>query len=812
MYRVDGKNIPIPRITSTYFKNLSVKSAKDTFGLSYLAKFIVFFLTYALYFSDIMQSILLDILPEFFFKYLNAPAYLIALTVGLFYIIENLVPMAIQLLHDAIMLDFNNPVVTFMYIYVVSMFIFDCFDVIDFAALKYSGRNLVNMFTYPIATIVLSFIQFVIAIVISIPVGTIICLIIFMFYATSIFIYPFYSMFFVKDDNAKEKGINLFFRAIAGFIFLPNTFEDINKYLQKSFKTNTGIPEEEKTLLDKFMIVMNMIFVSIYSNIYYIMNIILLSFSIADYSKNIQTSALRGNLIAMDSITIAIFLVLIFSNTAANINNFGKQEGYTKEELTTNENNDDELEELRGLAQNYGFTIPKKGKLKLFSAIKGINKLNLANAGKVSTIASAYGLNVANATKLNDLAKEKGFDMAHASKLKDLARENGLDVAGVSKLAHLAKEKGMDFTNVDKLADLAKENGIDHDQISKLAGLAATNGFDLANAANMVELAKQNGLDLDDAVKLSDLVKADGLDLADASNFINHAKAGAFGDMIAVKKSTDKDIASDITSAISNAIDNAKKDKATPKPTNSIEKGLTSLGASISEAANSLSTSTSEAINTVAEDTTTTLPVGSTVPTNSSAFGYIIKHPVTILVNLPPNIIGFIVFFISWILLLFDYFFYIGSMLSYILSFLSYIFPICLHLFFNIILPIIATFVTGDLSAFNVNDASNSGFFSRFALNPSSIYTRNYDKSFSIFSQLFSFRYINYVLNVKTFLFDTLPTFVFMSIYFLILGLVYLCLAAVGLAGLFIPVFGWSVSFFAVMMIAKLSGKEIRFH
>lgn len=729
MYKdANKKSIPIPRITSTFFKNLSVKSAESTMGFSYAAKFIVYTCTYALYFSDIMQSILLDILPQFFTTFLNAPAYLIALTIGLFYIIENLVPNAIQLLHDAIMLDFNNPVVTFMYIFVVSMFIFDCFDVIDFSALKYSGRNLISMFTYPITTIVLSFIQFVIAVVISIPIGTFVCLIIFLFYATSIFLYPICA-----------RDINLFIRSIAGFMFLPNTFQDINKYLQKSFKTNTGIPEEEKTLLDKFMIVMNMIFVTLYSNIYYLLNIILLSFSIADYSKNIQTSALKGNLIAADSITMALFLALIFANTAANLNNFGNQKETTETENMSEAVDNEEFDGLEYLAKENGYHLANATIM---------NVLKNTNAAKLGNIAAAYGIDIASAVKLYDLTQEKRLKLTHACKWDDLVKSKGLHFDNITTLIDLAEENGL---KQNKLVDLAKEKKMDHENVNKLVDLANTYGFNLANAAKINDIAKENRLDITNACKMDELAKEYGLELADASDFIKRAKTGKFGNLVTVKKSTNKDIASTITTAISNAINPVKNSMPISDPRNSIEENI----GSIEETASSFLEKTTKTLSSSGDAMHAVIRAVSTIDPIAIAIG---------ILNIVPNVISFAMFLIYWILLVLDYYLYIYSIPACILSLFSLIGSLILS-FISLSIYFILLII---FSIVGMSPGRLTNYIFGF-YRPDYFHTRHYENytTFDLFSLPFRYQYKEY--SIVRYL--TLGLFYLIASPFFIIGL-----------------------------------------
>jgi hypothetical protein len=288
----DGERIKIPRITSNFVKDYSTKSAADTLGMSLVAKSVVYFLTYALYFSDILQTLILDVFPEYFLMFLNAPSYMIAIFIALIFVIDNMVPFLIQFFTDVIMLNTTNSFVNMMYFFVIFMFIIECFGSFDVRTFTYSTNNLVWTLSNPITSLVLGIIQFIIAIMISVPVGAVLCMILFIFYSFSIFLYPITVFKF-------EKLFEVF-----------GMFSKIDGYLKRSFQLDFDPNDENLDMMQKTKVIFTVLFDFANSYIYYIANIVMLSFSTDDYTKNISSKFLKTNLLLINGALLFMFVAL----------------------------------------------------------------------------------------------------------------------------------------------------------------------------------------------------------------------------------------------------------------------------------------------------------------------------------------------------------------------------------------------------------------------------------------------------------------------------------------------------------------------
>jgi len=288
----DGQRIKIPRLTSNFFKDYSTKAASATLGMSYAAKAIVFFMNYGLYFSDIMQTLILDVLPEYFLLFLNAPAYMITVFIILIFVIENMVPFMIQFFTDVIMLNTTNSFVNMMYFFVIFMYIIECFGTFDVRTFTYSANNLMWTLMNPLTSLVLGIIQFIIVIMISVPVGAVLCFILFIFYAFSIFLYPITIFKFEK------------------LFYVFGMFENIDKYLKRSFQLNFDPNDDDLDMVQKTQVILTFIFDFVNSYIYYIANIVMFSFSTKDYSDLINSKILRMNLLLINSSLLMMYIGL----------------------------------------------------------------------------------------------------------------------------------------------------------------------------------------------------------------------------------------------------------------------------------------------------------------------------------------------------------------------------------------------------------------------------------------------------------------------------------------------------------------------
>jgi hypothetical protein len=104
------KNIYIPRFTSDALRIMTLNR-----GYGFIVKPLVFLFIYALYFSDMLQSYIYDKMPYYFLTYLNPPAYMITVFLGLVYILEHARSFCFNFIRDIVMMNTSNTIVNTMY-------------------------------------------------------------------------------------------------------------------------------------------------------------------------------------------------------------------------------------------------------------------------------------------------------------------------------------------------------------------------------------------------------------------------------------------------------------------------------------------------------------------------------------------------------------------------------------------------------------------------------------------------------------------------------------------------------------------------
>jgi hypothetical protein len=144
----------------------------------------------------------------------------------------------------------------------------------------------------PLTSLVLGIIQFIIVIMISVPVGAVLCFILFIFYAFSIFLYPITIFKFEK------------------LFYVFGMFENIDKYLKRSFQLNFDPNDDDLDMVQKTQVILTFIFDFVNSYIYYIANIVMFSFSTKDYSDLINSKILRMNLLLINSSLLMMYIGL----------------------------------------------------------------------------------------------------------------------------------------------------------------------------------------------------------------------------------------------------------------------------------------------------------------------------------------------------------------------------------------------------------------------------------------------------------------------------------------------------------------------
>jgi len=421
----NGERIPMFKIVTDDIKNKSVKEFQPY-------KVILFFFTYALYIAEFIQTILIDILPEYFTIFLNAPAFMILSFLSLIYIIEVFVPTLRTFLIDVIMLNTKNTFVNLAYFYVLATYFIDFMVIINISTFVYSVDNILQTFQSPLTSFILGIFRFIIILSISVPVGLALTIVLCLFYFTSIITYPLSTM------------------NISKIMDTVNTVSNINAFIKKSFLLSFKADKKDLTVVEKAQIVFNIFFDFVNSYIFYIVFLIMLIVAMFDYKKHIYSAILRSNLMLISGTLIFLFTVLCIVGFVSKL----------------------DVDRTR-LASDI-IPVAKKKEEGLISGI-------LSNATSfipgVSDMAKKNGFDP---SKLGDLAKKSGFD---PSKLGDLAKNSGFDP---SKLGDLAKNSGFDPS---KLGDLAKNSGFDP---SKLGDLAKNSGFDPSKLGDMANSVLAN--------------------------------------------------------------------------------------------------------------------------------------------------------------------------------------------------------------------------------------------------------------------------------------------------------------------------------
>ena len=135
------KVVNFPKLKSDTLKNLTLD---ELFGMP--MQVLVFFFTYSLYFTDILQLVFIEKLPIYTKMYLNVPLFFLASFAGMIYVIEKFMPIFLGFLRDVIMLNTDNYYVNMMYAAVIFFFTYDCFVLIhNFKTIKYSITNIMRL-------------------------------------------------------------------------------------------------------------------------------------------------------------------------------------------------------------------------------------------------------------------------------------------------------------------------------------------------------------------------------------------------------------------------------------------------------------------------------------------------------------------------------------------------------------------------------------------------------------------------------------------------------------------------------------------
>jgi len=276
----EGNKVKFPKIHSNTIKNMTLDK-----GLGIFMQPVVFFLTYSIYFTDILQFWLLEKIPSIFKTVFNAPLFMMVAFVGMIFLIENVTGWFIQFMKDVIMLNTDNVFVNIMYFAVLFYFVSDCFNFIKFDIPKYSFSVMMDLMSHPIISLLLGILQFIIVVMISVPLGALFCIIILFLITFSILWVPFTTMSFQKIMN------------------IPYIPFEINEFLHKSFLLNFDPNAKGVTFSQKVQFAFTLIFDFICSYMFLITILVIMAVSISDYNLHMQNADLKKNL---NTINIAL--------------------------------------------------------------------------------------------------------------------------------------------------------------------------------------------------------------------------------------------------------------------------------------------------------------------------------------------------------------------------------------------------------------------------------------------------------------------------------------------------------------------------
>jgi hypothetical protein len=289
------KGVKMFRFSVSYIKKLSNKHITNKF-LKYI---VLYFIEYALYFPQLLESFVINIFPGFVSKFMNQTLCYLVLFLIILNISYNFASGFKNFLIDTIKGNYENIVVGIMYAMVFFMYFIDF--IMSFmppeesenseeseeeeSKSKKKGGTLGVVF-FALKIIHGLFIRLILVMGISVPLGGILCLFYFVFY--SIFAMLFYSNWDILRLKVVYKEM---------LKFIDNTKINIPK------KINPKTGEEEHTFFETLILKVNEYVEYISDNFLLITFLITFIYGATDVANNVNNSNLR---------TILLFLFVSF--------------------------------------------------------------------------------------------------------------------------------------------------------------------------------------------------------------------------------------------------------------------------------------------------------------------------------------------------------------------------------------------------------------------------------------------------------------------------------------------------------------------
>jgi len=238
---------------------------------------------YAIKFCELLQTLLFRFIPMISYV-LNPAACFIVLFLAIIYISLYFVSGIKDFFLSIAEGDFTNPWVLGFFCILIFNIVTCAFDVFNVNTFTYSMSWIRNFVLFLPWSILSTIVQFIIIMIVSVPVGCILCALTFVYFST----YIIWHLLYTGEWSR--------------FFFI---FEKIRSFIEKGDKQETS---GELSFLQKIKYVVNIVSDFLYNYILYIVYLFVIVFALIDYLHHIQSSNLKMSLGAI-SVSLIIFFV-----------------------------------------------------------------------------------------------------------------------------------------------------------------------------------------------------------------------------------------------------------------------------------------------------------------------------------------------------------------------------------------------------------------------------------------------------------------------------------------------------------------------
>ena len=245
---------------------------------------------YAIKFGELLQKILFNFIPKMS-SFFNPSSCFIFLFLSLIYILENSVSSIKQFFLSIAEGDLGNPWVVLFFGILIFNIATSAFDIFNINTATYSMSWIRNFVLFLPWSILMVIVQFIVIMIVSVPIGVILCAIMFVYFC--VFLIP-YALYY------------------GDFTRLSLIFKKITFFIEKNNASNIHADPEtgELSFYNKVKFVLNAISDFLYVYILYIVYLFVIVFALIDYLYNIKSSNLKMSLGALSSSLIIFFVSL----------------------------------------------------------------------------------------------------------------------------------------------------------------------------------------------------------------------------------------------------------------------------------------------------------------------------------------------------------------------------------------------------------------------------------------------------------------------------------------------------------------------